>query len=417
MSSVSRLTKMCLQYATARVSGHDSETALGKTLMGNGGPLSKKVGQIAFAGDKDNAFFSECDKSATRVQQLHAKLWEHIKSIYPLTECVPDETPVAIASIGCVFKGLHPKTNKVVAYKVHGDEEKQQLTQDLKTFQTLGSIASALGYKIKDAVDTMIENMGNELDYKMEALEQKQFTEYVENEPELKHQIIIPKIHDDLSCDWCICSDFIEDGVQINKWCVDAEQSDKDRIGLLMVKFVYRPVFDIGKLYADLHAGNFMVTTKSKKLVVLDFGCVYNFESEEMTDNIYKMHKTQYENDKDGFFDICQTLGFFDRTKIKVDKQEVWDYFRPHMIPYATENVYHFIPEEVEKLADETVKTTWKIPAPLTFFLRITYGLNQTLGMISSKNRFYTAMFPEKGTNSRDYDHSPTKQLETLQLI
>ncbi len=87
-----------------------------------------------------------------------------------------DDTPVASASIGQVHKGVW-SDGREVAIKIQYPGADEALRADLKTMQRMVSVFKQLspGADVQGVVDELIERTEMELDYRLEADNQREF--------------------------------------------------------------------------------------------------------------------------------------------------------------------------------------------------------------------------------------------------
>ncbi len=115
--------------------------------------------------------------------QLGTKWWERFASF--------DDTPVASASIGQVHKAVW-SDGREVAVKIQYPGADEALRADLKTMQRMVSVLKQLspGADVQGVVNELIERTEMELDYRLEADNQRAFAKAYEGHP----HFVVPHI-------------------------------------------------------------------------------------------------------------------------------------------------------------------------------------------------------------------------------
>ena len=421
MTSIGRLTKFCLQYATSRIMGEGAGGSAENALVSMGGPVAMKVGQISTAGDADSCFFEKCDKPDEEVVQLYETLVAEIKQLWPLhckdTSWLPDKTPIAIASIGCVFLGKHPVTGIKIVWKVHGESESEQLRRDLQTFKSFSNVLSTFGLGVGKAAETLANCLDQELDYVLEAKQQENFRSWFCG----NNEVYVPKAFPELGSASRLCSQAVQGARNILLWAREpgTTQEQRNKMGLALAHIVYRPVFEHGVMYSDLHPGNFLVDANGR-LALVDFGCVYTFENDEVISNVHEMHSAVRDKKPLRLHKVCIKMGFFKHDTRNADVEEVYAYFDKHMEPYVQSKAFTFSKEWASERSKHLPSLSWSLPASIVFFTRVTYGLNQILAALQATGDFSDAIFGanyERNRLSNNDNPSPTKFLSNMESL
>lgn len=193
------------------------------------------------------------------------------KELGPPTEIFAEweDDPFAAASIGQVHRAT-TKSGDRVAVKVQYPEIDKAIENDLKSVSLIESMAAPFGrkYHTKEALDEIRAVFMSELDYRNEADNAETFRKIHEDDPD----IVIPKIFHSLSTKRVLTTELIG-GVDYATFCADATQEDRNKTGATIWRFMFKPLFVHGWLYADPHPGNYRFLGDGK-VAFLDFGCV-----------------------------------------------------------------------------------------------------------------------------------------------
>lgn len=178
-----------------------------------------------------------------------------------------DDKPVASASIGQVHKAVW-SDGREVAVKIQYPGADEALRADLKTMQRLVSVFKQLapGADIQGIVDELIERTEMELDYRLEADNQRAFAKAYQDHP----RFLIP--HVVASAPKVVIQEWI-DGIPMSHIIRDGTPEQRDRVGTLLLELVFDAPGRLGQLHGDAHPGNFMLLPDGK-LGVIDFGAV-----------------------------------------------------------------------------------------------------------------------------------------------
>jgi predicted unusual protein kinase regulating ubiquinone biosynthesis (AarF/ABC1/UbiB family) len=216
--------------------------------------FQRKLGELRDAAP--NVRFSDMRKVIE--QELDAPLGEIFASF--------DETPVAAASIGQVYRaGLHD--GREVAVKVQYPGVAQAVRADM---QNLGMILRLMkriapGLDVKATADEIRSRIGDELDYELEAQHQRTLARLFRGHP----FIVIPDVVSDLSRERVLVSEFVRGtGFDTLK---EADQATRDRVGEIVFRFFFGCMYRHRQFSGDPHPGNFLLLADGR-MAFLDFG-------------------------------------------------------------------------------------------------------------------------------------------------
>src|SRR5260370_3281795 len=178
-----------------------------------------------------------------------------------------DDRPAAAASIGQVHKAVW-KDGRPVAVKIQYPGAGKALMNDLTQISRIGRLFGVLmpGLEVKPLLDELRVRVAEELDYRLEGASQEAFATAFAGDPD----IFVP--HVVLATDHVLVSEWME-GTPLSRIISDGTQEQRNRAGLLLVRFLFSSPARVGLLHADPHPGNFRLLDDGR-LGVLDFGAV-----------------------------------------------------------------------------------------------------------------------------------------------
>ena len=178
-----------------------------------------------------------------------------------------DDKPVASASIGQVHKAVW-SDGREVAVKIQYPGADEALRADLKTMQRLVGMLKQLspGADVQGIVDEMIERTEMELDYRLEADNQRAFAKAYQDHP----HFLVP--HVVASSPKVVIQEWI-DGVPMAEIIRHGTKEQRDLIGTRLTELTFDAPQRLGLMHGDAHPGNFMLLPDGR-MAVIDFGAV-----------------------------------------------------------------------------------------------------------------------------------------------
>jgi predicted unusual protein kinase regulating ubiquinone biosynthesis (AarF/ABC1/UbiB family) len=196
------------------------------------------------------------------------------------------------ASIGQVHKATID--DKVYAVKVQYPGIADSVSSDLKLVKPLATRILNLKGKDIDKYFKEVEiKLLEETDYKLELRRSNEISKACAHIP----GVIFPKYYSQYSSARILCMDWI-DGVALSEFVKqNPTQEERNKIGQAIWDFYMFQIFELMKVHADPHPGNFIVT-KDLQLGVIDFGCVKEIDADFHKDYFMLLDSESIENDE-----------------------------------------------------------------------------------------------------------------------
>jgi predicted unusual protein kinase regulating ubiquinone biosynthesis (AarF/ABC1/UbiB family) len=178
-----------------------------------------------------------------------------------------DDAPVASASIGQVHKAVW-SDGREVAVKIQYPGADEALRADLKTMRRMVSVFRQLspGADVQGVVDELIERTEMELDYRLEADNQRAFAKAYAGNPYFVVPAIVASAPKVVIAEWI-------DGIPLAQIIRTGTQEQRDLMATRLFEFCDDSPRRLEMVHGDAHPGNFMLMP-GDKMGVIDFGAV-----------------------------------------------------------------------------------------------------------------------------------------------
>ncbi len=302
-----------------------------------------------------------------------------------------DPVPIAAASIGQVHRAM-TKDGRAVAVKVQYPGVDEAIRSDLDGFSAAMSPAGLLykNFDVTPFVEEIRERIGEELDYRVEAANQRLFADYYRGHP----FIDVPDVIDELSTGRVLTTDLAAGARfgEVETW----SQAERDLAGETIIRFVYRGLYRMQAFNGDPHPGNYLFRPGGR-VTFLDFGLVKHYSDDEAEQMMDLATNIVIKPDLAGARRAAERAGYYP-PGAPVSDQEIWDYSIAFWEMVQHDEVFRFTPEYASDVArrfllgrathGDAVKYA-NMPARWVILQRINVGLIAILGRLQAEANWH----------------------------
>jgi predicted unusual protein kinase regulating ubiquinone biosynthesis (AarF/ABC1/UbiB family) len=242
-----------------------------------------------------------------------------------------DDTPVASASIGQVYRAVY-HDGRAVAVKVQYPGADEAVRGDLRQLRRIRKMLEPFlpGTDLASAVEEVCERMAAELDYRDEADNQRRYAAAFADDD----QFVVPKVV--ASSPKVLVQEWV-DGTPLAQIIAAGTRQQRDHTGRLVAEFFYAGLARTGMLHSDPHPGNYLLGDDGR-LRVLDYGAVSAppLEAWRATGSLYR---AAVDGDKHLLLDLARETGYL--ADPDADAGEIHDFAAALVEPFA-DPTFHF---------------------------------------------------------------------------
>jgi predicted unusual protein kinase regulating ubiquinone biosynthesis (AarF/ABC1/UbiB family) len=248
-----------------------------------------------------------------------------------------DEEPIAAASIGQVYRATLKDDGREVAVKVQYPGVAGAVRADLQNLDMLMRVLKRMtpGMDVKAIAEEIQERIGEELDYELEAQNQRSLARIFAGHP----FIVVPEVVSSLSRERVLVTEFVE-GVGFEELKA-RPQAERDRIGEIVFRFFLGCLYRHRQFSGDPHPGNFLLL-EDGRVAFLDFGLFKRMEPAAVELEL-AAQRAVVEGDAPALHELLAKSGFLPEPE-RVDPE--------HLLAFIADAVWWYT------TADETVELT-----------------------------------------------------------
>ena len=252
-----------------------------------------------------------------------------------------DDKPVASASIGQVHKAVW-SDGREVAVKIQYPGADEALRADLKTIQRLTGVFKQLapGPDIESVVAELIERTEMELDYRLEADNQRAFAKAYADDP----HFVVPAVI--ASAPKVVIAEWIE-GVPMSVIIREGTPEQRDTMGTRLTELTFGAPKRLEMMHGDAHPGNFMLMPDGR-MGVIDFGAVAPLPG-GFPPSLGTCIRLARDKNYVDLLPAMEAAGFIQKGE-QVSAQEIDDMLRQYVEPVQTE-VFHYTRRWIQRMA------------------------------------------------------------------
>ena len=257
-----------------------------------------------------------------------------------------EDKPVASASIGQVHKAVW-SDGREVAVKIQYPGADEALRADLKTMQRMVRVLKQLspGADVQGVVDELIERTEMELDYRLEADNQRAFAKAYEGHP----RFVVPHIV--ASAPKVVIQEWIE-GIPMSVIIRDGTQEQRDLMGTRLFELTYDAPRRVEMMHGDAHPGNFMLLPDDK-MGVIDFGAVAPMPG-GIPVELGMATRYALNDDYENLQLMMQQIGFIQKGE-RVSDREMDEMMKQYVEPLEAE-VFHYTRKWLQRITAQNMK-------------------------------------------------------------
>ncbi len=297
-----------------------------------------------------------------------------------------DPVPIAAASIGQVHRAL-THDGRAVAVKVQYPGVDDAIRGDLDNAGLIFGAMRALfpGLDPKPLVQELRDRITEELDYRLEAENQRLFAEYYRDHP----FIAIPAVVDELCATRVLTTELATGArfAEVTGWSPE----QRDLAGETIYRFVFGSLYRLGAFNGDPHPGNYLFGPDGQ-VTFLDYGLVKRFTPTDLRPFQDMIQAMVQDRDVAAFRRIVEAVGLLRPDNGFTDAQ-IGDYFG-HFYEFVTEDqpltmTQAYASETVKRFFDTTgdhgeIMKAANVPGSMVIIQRINLGLYAVLGELGA---------------------------------
>ncbi len=249
-----------------------------------------------------------------------------------------DEQPIAAASIGQVYRGRLREDGREVAVKVQYPGVAAAVRADMQNLEMIMRLLKRMTPQldVRGVAREIRERIGEELDYELEAQNQRSLGRIFKGHPFIK----IPDVVTELSRERVLVSELVE-GVRFEE-LKGYPQAQRDRMGEIVFRFFFGCLYRHHQFSGDPHPGNFLLLGDGR-MAFLDFGLFKRLDPPPVELEL-AAQRAVIEHDALALHGLLAQSGFLPQPE-RVDPEELLEFIEDGIGWYTRDEVLALTPE------------------------------------------------------------------------
>jgi predicted unusual protein kinase regulating ubiquinone biosynthesis (AarF/ABC1/UbiB family) len=298
-----------------------------------------------------------------------------------------DPVPRAAASIGQVHRAVMPD-GRVVAVKVQYPGVDRAIRSDLDNAEFLYGLFAAFAFPnmdVKAMVDELRVRMGDELDYRKEAVCQAEFAARYRDHP----FIHVPDVVWERSAQRVITSEWVE-GLTWKEFLAAATHEQKQRAAEILFRFAEGSIWLHRVFNGDPHPGNYRFHPKKGKVTFLDFGLVKRWAPGEL-ETLSPILDAILRQDPHGLVASLVGAGFL-RADHAFPEELIYEFCSTPYVPFQQDwfaYTSEFVGQTLQRMLDMTGRygeliRSLNMPPSYVILDRVVWGMSALFGRMEA---------------------------------
>jgi predicted unusual protein kinase regulating ubiquinone biosynthesis (AarF/ABC1/UbiB family) len=280
--------------------------------------------------------------------------------------------PIAAASIGQVHHAVSID-GRELALKIQYPGVARSIGSDVDNLAMMLRVAKLLPIQldVSGIVKEAKRQLKQEADYLAEAEFLKLYRSFIGKDK----NFIVPKVHDDLTTRRILAMDYVSGQPIESLGDEDTNQAERDRVGGLLQRLMYRELFEFRTMQSDPNFANYMYRPEDGKIVLLDLGSTVTFEP-AFTKAYSQIAEALIDDDNEATRHYAEKIGYLDQEDSSEHAKRLLKLIRLVCHPICHDEVFDFGASDLLNRTRETGfemflhhAGEFRAPPPETVFL------------------------------------------------